>query len=243
MCAITGQEIEIVIQLSSGDKCTYDVPNVVKPVPRSGLIKSFHVQTELVALDHIERAKLEATPNEFIITQIQGDTSKIPANTAVHARKLEFVNPVKELYFVIQRVGKDVSVFDYDDVYQVYDNRYTNYEHLKSLQLRLDSVDILDEVTGSVVYLRAVQSGIHHSRTQLFRRFYSYSFALEPERWYPTGQRNFSFIKEQHVKLQLNNNTTGSTERELRVYALSYNILRIENGTARLLFSSGPISN
>jgi hypothetical protein len=59
---------------------------------------------------------------------------------------------------------------------------------------------ILDKVTGNAINLRAIQSGIHHSRTQLFRRYYSYSFALEPERWYPTGQRNFSLIKEQYCK-------------------------------------------
>jgi len=132
-------------------------------------------------------------------------------------------------------------VFDYDDVSQVDGSRYTNYEHLRNLQLTLNSETVLDEISGNVIHLRAVQSGIHHSRTQLFRRFYSYSFALEPERWYPTGQRNFSIIKEQHVKLLLNNES--SVERELRVYALSYNILRIENGTARLLFQSGPIGN
>jgi len=206
---------------------------------QQGLIKSFQVQTELVALDEPERIKFQEMPTDFIITQVQSDVSKIPANETVHRQKLAFVNPVKELYFVIQRVG--ASVFDYDDETQVDGTRYTNYEHLRNLQLTLNSDTVLDEVTGNVIHLRAVQSGIHHSRTQLFRRFYSYSFALEPERWYPTGQRNFSLIKEQHVKLLLNNES--SSERELRVYALSHNILRIENGTARLLFQSGPIGN
>lgn len=241
LCAITQQEIEIVVKLNSPDKCTYEVPNVVSPTAQKGLIKSFHVQTELVALDEPERVRLQEVPTDFIITQVQSDVSRIPANETVHKHKLEFINPVKELYFVIQRVGADVSVFDYDDVSQVDSSRYTNYEHLRNLQLTLNSETILDEISGNVIHLRAIQSGIHHSRTQLFRRFYSYSFALEPERWYPTGQRNFSIIKEQHVKLLLNNES--SVERELRVYALSYNILRIENGTARLLFQSGPIGN
>ena len=102
--------------------------------------------------------------------------------------------------------------------------------------MRLDDSTILDEITGNVIHLRALQSGVHHSRTQLFRRFYSYSFALEPERWYPTGQVNFSLIKEQHVNIKLN---AYPSDREFRVYALSYNILRIENGTASLLFQSG----
>jgi len=249
LCAITSQEVEVVIQLNTVDRCMYFT---YKPGEdefewekgffvsnQQGLIKSFQVQTELVALDEPERIKFQEMPTDFIITQVQSDVSKIPANETVHRQKLAFVNPVKELYFVIQRVG--ASVFDYDDETQVDGTRYTNYEHLRNLQLTLNSDTVLDEVTGNVIHLRAVQSGIHHSRTQLFRRFYSYSFALEPERWYPTGQRNFSLIKEQHVKLLLNNES--SSERELRVYALSHNILRIENGTARLLFQSGPIGN
>ena len=106
---------------------------------------------------------------------------------------------------------------------------------MKSLELTLDDTIILNEETGSIINLRAVQSGIHHTRTQLFRRYYSYSFALEPERWYPTGQRNFSLVKDQIIKL-----TTlpdNICEREVRVLGLSYNILRVENGIAKTLFN------
>lgn len=253
LCALTNQQVEIVVTLNTKDKCIfrrYDTGEILESFvnlytsSQEGLIKDFKVQTELVALDEPERIKFQEVPTDFIITQVQSDVSKIPANETVHNHKVEFVNPVKELYFVIQRMGSGVSMFDYDDTSHTDgsgNTRYTNYEHLRNLQLRLDSDTILDEKTGNVIHMRAVQSGIHHSRTQLFRRFYSYSFALEPERWYPTGQRNFSLAKEQHVKLLLNNDS--SVERELRVYAHSYNILRVEDGTARLLFQSGPIGN
>ena len=97
--------------------------------------------------------------------------------------------------------------------------------------MSLDDSEILNEETGDVINLRAVQSGIHHSRTQLFRRYYSYSFALEPERWYPTGQKNFSMVKDQNITLKTNHH--NSADRELRVLAHSYNILRVENGIAR----------
>ena len=129
------------------------------------------------------------------------------------------------------------STFDYDlKIYQTLNGEYLNYESLRNLELSLDDRIILNEKTGDVINLRAIQSGIHHSRTQLFRRFYSYSFALEPERWYPTGQVNFSLIKDQNIKLNLNPDYDQGI-RELRVYALSYNILRIENGIATTLFN------
>jgi len=69
----------------------------------------------------------------------------------------------------------------------------------------------------------------------LIRRFYSYSFALEPEKWYPTGQINFSLIKEQILKMNL---TPCSESRQIRVYALSYNVLRISEGIAETLFNT-----
>ena len=113
--------------------------------------------------------------------------------------RLDFINPVKELFFIIQGTRKPVNgvynaTFDYDNSWRDQDSRYINYEQLKKLELQLDDSVPIEGASGEVINLRAVQSGIHHSRTQLFRRYYSYSFALEPERWYPTGQVNFSLI-------------------------------------------------
>jgi hypothetical protein len=226
------------------------------PVDKSSLkVNDVSVHTELVQLDEPERVKLQTSKNEYIISQLQRNVFQIPIS-AGHGRdetkcRLNFTNPVKELYFVIARKNstvRSVHPFDYDHTNQLYppvlgygDIRYTNYEHLVSLEMTLDNEVVLDKITGNVINMRAVQSGIHHSRTQLFRRFYSYSFALEPERWYPTGQKNFSMIKDQNISLILNNDVTY--KRELRVYALSNNILRIQNGAGRLIFPNGPIGD
>ena len=230
--------------------------NIIDPtLDKSSLkIDDISVHTELVQLDEPERVKLQTRKNEYIISQLQRNVFQIPVS-AGHGRdetkcRLNFTNPVKELYFVIVKKNsstRSVHPFDYDHSNQIYpppggdDERYINYEHLVSLEMTLDNEVVLDKITGNVVNMRAVQSGIHHSRTQLFRRFYSYSFALEPERWYPTGQKNFSMIKDQNISLILNNEVTY--KRELRVYALSNNILRIQNGAGRLIFPNGPIGD
>ena len=216
-------------------------------------IESMRLHTEMVQLNDPERQAIKKSNRDYIITQLQQDTFEIPVSSSEgtddYRFKMDFTNPVKELYFVIVNiplpVASFISTFDYDFVSQIYppgsSGKYVNYEHLISLGMVLDNETILDEVTGNVVHLRAVQSGIHHSRTQLFRRFYSYSFALEPEKWYPTGQRNFSAIKEQIINLKLNGETTF--KRELRVYALANNILRINGGSGKVIFPNGGISN
>ena len=246
LCAITGQEIEIVIKLRDVKDCIYgkhtsDEESYYTGLSPTGLIKSLKLTTEMISLDEEEKQMLSSKKIDYIITQIQESNTIIPVNTtSVFKHKLEFKNPIKELFFVIQRIRKVVngffvSSFNYDSPNQVVNNIYTNYENLNNLELTLDDSTILNKITGNAINLRAIQSGIHHSRTQLFRRYYSYSFALEPERWYPTGQRNFSLIKEQIVNLNLHPDSVA--ERELRVLGLSYNILRIENGIAKTLFN------
>ena len=246
LCAITGQEIEIIIKLRDAKDCIYgrhtsDQESYYTGLSPTGLIKSLKLTTEMISLDEEEKQMLLSKKIDYIITQVQESKEIIPVNTtSVFKHKLEFKNPIKELFFIIQRIRKVVngffiSSFNYDSPNQVINNLYTNYENLNNLELTLDDSIILDNVTGNAINLRAVQSGIHHSRTQLFRRYYSYSFALEPERWYPTGQRNFSLIKEQFVKLDLHPDNVA--DRELRVLGLSYNILRVENGIAKTLFN------
>ena len=246
LCAITGQEIEIIIKLRDAKDCIYgrhtsDQESYYTGLSPTGLIKSLKLTTEMISLDEEEKQMLLSKKIDYIITQVQESKEIIPMNTtSIFKHKLEFKNPIKELFFVIQRIRKVVngffiSSFNYDSPNQVINNLYTNYENLNNLELTLDDSTILNKITGNAINLRAIQSGIHHSRTQLFRRYYSYSFALEPERWYPTGQRNFSLIKEQDVKLRIL--PDHEAKRELRVLGLSYNILRVENGIAKTLFN------
>jgi hypothetical protein len=68
----------------------------------------------------------------------------------------------------------------------------------------------------------------------MIRRFYSYSFALQPEVWYPTGQINLSLIKEQLLEMNLTDSPNFA--RQIRVYAKSYNILRVSGGITETLF-------
>jgi hypothetical protein len=62
---------------------------------------------------------------------------------------------------------------------------------------------------------------------------YNYSFAIDPESVLPTGQVNMSRIYNKNLYLTLTGNLQ---DRDVRVYAKSYNILRIQNGLGGVLF-------
>lgn len=248
--AIDKQEVEVVIKLRDVKDLIYGTK--INPAsddltdmyylgesPKK-LIKSMSLSTEFVLLDNKKNFPKRV---DYVITQAQQNTFDLPANIEEHNVRLQFKNPIKEMFFFIQRkndrvVGSNtfVSVFDYDSNVQTTSTDFTNFESLKNLELTLDGNEVLDNVTGDVIHLRAIQSGIHHSRTQLVRRYYTYSFALEPEKWYPTGQIDFSYIKDQNLKVRLHEDP--DIEKELRVYAISYNILRVENGTTSILFDT-----
>ena len=202
---------------------TYPINNVVlKPLLHMNL------STELVLTEPIPNKNLK-----YVITQIQEDRLEFDQNEDHKKFSLDFTHPVKELLFVIQRQG--VSPFDYDNSLKFVDDVYIVYENLKRLKLQLDDQVIISNKIGSVQFLKAVQARIHHSRTQLIRRFYSYSFALKPEEWFPTGQINFGHIKNQMLDVELHR-CDPPVPRKLKVYVLSYNVLNVCNGVAKLVY-------
>jgi len=244
LCAIKNQEVEVEFKLRNAQDIVVKVNGNYEKLEQDVKVADFQLCTEVVYIDCAERVKIQNTSRDYLITQIQQNVFDVGVGVNQGTFKLDLVNPVKELYFVIQRQGTTgdgvtqgnfVTPFDYDNLYAVIDDKLILYENLDYLTLTLDGQDIITQDTGNVIFLKAIQAAIHHSKTQLIRRFYSYSFALQPEEWYPTGQMNFSLIKEP----TLNMNLTSSPDfaRQIRVYAKSYNILRVSGGIAETLFN------
>ena len=247
LCAINKQEVEIEFKLRHAQELVIKGDGSYITLQETLNLKKFQLCTEVVFLDCVERIKIENTPTDYLITQLQQNVFNVGVGVNSGKFKLDFTNPIKELYFVIQRQGSNVNVeadttlqgnfvtiFDYDNTSNVQDGKFILYENLDYLTLTLDDQDIITEDTGTVTFLKAIQGGIHHSKTQLIRRFYSYSFALQPEEWYPTGQINFSLVKDQILNLSLT--ACPFFKRQIRVYALSYNTFRVSEGIGKTLF-------
>jgi hypothetical protein len=66
------------------------------------------------------------------------------------------------------------------------------------------------------------------------RYFYTYSFALKPEDAFPSGQVNMSRIISKLINI---NTTPSEVAREVRIYAVNYNILRVNGGIAGIIFN------
>jgi hypothetical protein len=103
-------------------------------------------------------------------------------------------------------------------------------------KLQLNGQDRFSEREGS--YFDVVQPFQHHTRAPDCG-INLYSFALRPEEHQPSGSCNFSRIDNAVLQLVLSSGTVaGTSTAKVRVYALSYNVLRVMSGMAGIAYSN-----
>ena len=86
-------------------------------------------------------------------------------------------------------------------------------------------------------YFRLVQPYQCHTRVPA-KNMYMYSFALRPEEHQPSGTCNFSRIDNATLHLSFADGATKIADSKVKVYAHSYNVLRIMSGMGGLAFSN-----
>ena len=107
---------------------------------------------------------------------------------------------------------------------------------LSEFKLILNGQDRMKAQSGE--YFNSVQAHQHHSGSPM-PGVYSYSFALKPEEHQPTGTCNFSRIDNAQVAVTLKDTATeGSTTTAMSLFAVNYNVLRVQSGMGGLSFSS-----
>ena len=103
---------------------------------------------------------------------------------------------------------------------------------LNLFKVILNGQDRFKEQNGK--YFNQVQPFYHHTGTP-YVGIYAYSFALQPEEHQPTGTCNFSRIDNAQVSVQLKTNSAASLQK---LFAVNYNVLRIQSGMGGLAFSN-----
>ncbi len=105
---------------------------------------------------------------------------------------------------------------------------------LTQFKLILNGQDRFKEQLGK--YFNQYQPYRYHTGTP-YPGIYVYSFALQPEEHQPTGTCNFSRIDNAQVAVTLKSQTTSGTSQQ-KLFAVNYNILRIQSGMGGLAFSN-----
>ena len=104
---------------------------------------------------------------------------------------------------------------------------------VSTFKLILNGQDRFKEQSGK--YFNQMEPFMHHSGCP-YPGVYSYSFALKPEEHQPTGTCNFSRIDNAQVQIVNKSTTMDNTSQWM--FAVNYNVLRIQSGMGGLAFSN-----
>jgi len=170
---------------------------------------------DYIYLDTEERRRFAQMSHEYLIDQLQFTGTESVAAGATTVR-LNFNHPVKEL------------------VWTFHDSTDTGFDYssgaLTTARIQLNGHDRMSSRPGT--YFSRVQPFYHHTRCPS-QDIYVYSFALRPEEHQPSGSCNFSRIDNASLRID----TTAGT-RNINVYAINYNVLRIVSGMGGLAYSN-----
>lgn len=185
-----------------------------------------YIHAEYAYLGEAERNAISSTHEPRLVEQTQRMEFFAPKGVQNITCQLQFVNLVKELFFVIQT--DTAPGYHYSSPY------FEGEVQLESLSLSYNSTERISDVIGTPLFLRIIQPLEFHTRAP-DRLFFMYSFSLDPESDVPCGSVNMSRIQAQILKLNL---VPSYEARDIRVYARSYNFLVVENGKATILFDN-----
>ena len=189
-------------------------------------LDDFTVDLDLVYLDKSERCKLQSKPFNMLIEQHQYNKFYIEPRSKYGEFKLDFKNPIKEMYFIAKNDRPELDEPTFSNTLNqirsisssAYGSNFTGwqtdvayakkpvpllYSQQELVTLECDGVKILNEITGNSRFLAYSIPDVYHKRSPVGRRISVYSFALQPGTLEPSGHLDFSVIKDAKVTMSL----------------------------------------
>ena len=195
-------------------------------------ITDVRMYADYIYLDNYERKKFAMNKHEYLIEQVQynGNVSYLQGQNLARVDLESFNLPVKELVWVSQitKYQESNDIFNFSNTV---DPLQIKNDPIETATLFFNGIERSSERKGG--YYRMVQPFQKHTRMPR-SHIYVYSFAMKPEQHQPTGAANFSKIDTKDIRIKF---IEGLTDANIRVYATSYNILRILSGMGGLAFS------
>lgn len=198
---------------------------------------NINVYANYIFLDAKERAELVSRPLEIIITQVQ--TLPVTfSNAAPVSVDLSTLNhPVKSFFF------GSPTLYQFTDIFKP-PNPNEQILSFSSASFQLNGTKFFEQMTPMYFYL--VQSYFHTDNSVINwdkqniqpqnTKFYMFNFCLSATSYKPTGTCNFSRID--NSKLTIDNVTCYPATQVGSLFAVNYNILKIQNGLGGILFGN-----
>ena len=212
LVSLDRQDVEVHVNFNTFTNLTA-ITGIVNPTFDATII------TEYVYLSEPEINWFRTSRIEQVITQCQYATFRLQPNFTSGVFVLDFKNPVREMFFVIQVDG--TAPYDYTG------------NGLESIGMSFNGYEAITPTTNDAVSLGSLEPFNHYPNFPS-RQFYMHSFCMAPGSTAPSGYVNFSRINQVLLTLNTSTNALG---RNLRLAFVNHNVLRFENGLAGLMFN------
>lgn len=237
LCALSMHECKIVVHWDATHLATL-----------TSAEKEAKFYVNAIWLDTAERASLVSRPMDFMITQVQNlvhsmENRVVTRNeqnvitditSSIESIQLsQFQHPVRSLFFGYESLQED----DVND-------RFTFAES----DLLINGTPLFEKMTP--MYHHVVQNYMHSrhgiisfddvNKCPFYTRFYAFHFCRDASDYTSPGACNFSMLGESKLILrdiEIGDERTNMAENDIRVFAVSWQVLRISNGLGGILFS------
>jgi len=207
----------------------YNLPKYFSHIINLALGNSF-LLVDYVFLDSPERLKFAKNENEYLIDVLTYDTEKIlyHANNKI---KVNYGQTCKEFIFRCNynyiTSGYILDAFNYTTCI------INGSNIINTALLLLNGQERFKQ--QSIEYFEYIQSFMYHTTASAVG-INIYSFAIEPEKHQPSGYCNLSKMDDIEIDIIIDKNVSNTRYVTFRIYAVTYNILKINNGIASLVF-------
>ena len=244
LIALQYHEVKINILFETKDNCLGNTGELHD-------LTSTTLWVDYIFLDTDERRRFAQLSHEYLIEQLQFTGTESINDSATSIKpKLSFNHPCKELVWFCASshsatkatinnnwVNYSTGVNGYDagnsELFKE-TSAITSTNPIKTAKLVLNGNDRFSARPGS--YFNLIQPFQHHENIPSNSGINVYSFALKPEEHQPSGTLNMSRIDTAVLNLDVTSSMTGS--KNLHVYAVNYNVLRILSGMGGLAYSN-----
>lgn len=223
LLSMFNQDIKINFKLRNSSECiNYD--GDTQPIIQD--IITSNIYAEYIFLDDIILRQFQQQKHQYIIQQVQYNGDEIITNsTNVYNSDLKFSHPCKEIVFFAVETD-NINTNNYFS----YGKKDDELPLIEEASLLLDGKYRFDHLPE--FYYRTIFPDSVHSVIPM-KYVYTMPFSIRPEDNQPTGSLNMSRFNDITLALKLCKN---NPQMKLFVFAISYNILTIENGSVILEF-------
>ena len=245
LIALQYHEVKINIQFETAELCRGDT-TALTAFPDATL------WVDYVFLDTDERRRFAQLSHEYLIEQLQFTGSESVSSVKLNS-KLSFNHPCKELVWFANKKATAsqqltnnnwfnytttnaavASLPYYYNKNELHNKAIGSLNTVATAKLILNGNDRFSVRPGS--YFNLIQPFQHHENIPANAGINVYSFALKPEEHQPSGTLNMSRIDTATLSIDFQSGLT--TDTNLNVYAVNYNVLRILSGMGGLAYSN-----